>query len=129
MKTTNPVVWFEIYVDDIQRARKFYETILDIKLREMPMPDVDSDGMEMVAFPMEMDGEGAAGALVKMEGFKAGGNSTIVYFGSDDCSNEESRIKKAGGQVVQSKQSLGEYGFIVLGTDTEGNTFGIHSES
>ena len=128
MKTPNAVVWFEIYVDDLKRAQKFYEKVLNLKLSEMPMPDMDSDGMEMSAFPMEMDGEGAAGALVKMQGIKAGGNSTVVYFGSENCAIEEGRIKDSGGEVVQSKQSIGEYGFMVLGTDTEGNTFGVHSE-
>lgn len=129
MKSINPVVWFEIYVDNLKRAQKFYEAVLNIRLSEMPMPEIDNDGMEMSAFPMEMNGEGAAGALVQMEGFKAGGNSTIVYFGSDDCAKEESRIEKAGGKIVQSKQSIGEYGFMVLAIDSEGNTFGVHSES
>ena len=129
MKMINPAVWFEIYVDDLKRAKKFYETVLDLKLSEMPMPDMDGDAMEMVSFPMEMDGEGASGALVKMEGFKAGGNSTIIYFGSGNCSKEEGKIEAAGGKVLQSKQSLGEYGFMVLASDTEGNTFGIHSEA
>ena len=129
MKMINPVVWFEIYVEDLKRAKKFYETVLDLKLNDMPMPDMDGEEMEMVSFPMEMDGEGASGALVKMEGFKAGGNSTIIYFGSEDCAKEEGKIASAGGKVIQSKQSLGEYGFMVLATDTEGNTFGIHSEA
>lgn len=130
MKTINPVVWFEIYVDDMNRAKQFYETVLDVTLSELPMPDVeDSDSTEMVAFPMEMDGAGAAGALVKMEGVKAGGNSSLVYFGSEDCSIEEGRIQAAGGRIFKSKQSLGEFGAMVLAFDTEGNMFGIHSQS
>lgn len=39
--------------------------------------------------------EGAAGPLVKMKGFTAGGNSTIVYFSSEDCSIEEARVVEA----------------------------------
>ncbi|MFA5555398.1 MAG: VOC family protein [Dysgonamonadaceae bacterium] len=128
MKAINPVVWFEIYVDDIKRAQKFYEKVLDIQLSDLPMPDTASDDMKMVAFPMDMNGEGAAGALAKMEGFKPGGNSTVVYFGSDDCAIEESRIEAAGGKVVQSKESIDEFGFIVLAYDTEGNMFGVHSD-
>lgn len=128
MKTINPVVWFEIYVDDLPRAQKFYEKVLDVKLSNLPTPNSEMEAMEMCAFPMEMDGEGAGGALVKMEGVKSGGNSTIIYFGSKDCAVEESRIKAAGGHILQAKQSLGEHGFMVLGTDTEGNTFGVHSE-
>jgi len=130
MKSKNPVVWFEIYVDDMSRAQKFYEKVLNIKLSDLPVPAESSadDNMKMMAFPMEMESDGAAGALVKMKGFKAGGNGTLVYFRSDDCSVEQDRIKAAGGKVIQPKQSLGEYGFMVLATDTEGNMFGVHSQ-
>ena len=127
MKANRPVVWFEIYVDDIKRAQKFYETVFDTKLNEMPMPDTIEEEMMMMAFPDNMEGEGAAGVLVKMKGIEAGGNSTVVYFRSDDCAIEENRIEAAGGKVAQGKQSLGEYGFMVLASDTEGNMFGIHS--
>ena len=129
MKAKNPVVWFEIYVDDLKRAKKFYEQVLDLKLSELPTPDDVKDEMEMMAFPMEMEQDGASGALVKMKGFEAGGNSTIVYFRSEDCAIEEVKIKNAGGKVFKSKQSLGEHGFMVLASDSEGNMFGIHSQA
>ena len=29
MSASNPVVWFEIYTDDLARARVFYEAVLD----------------------------------------------------------------------------------------------------
>ena len=123
----NPVVWFEIYVNDIQRAKTFYETVFKTELSELPSPDTKND-IQMMAFPMEMNGEGAAGTLVKMEGFEAGVGGTLLYFRSDDCAKEEARIEKAGGKIFQSKQSIGEYGFMVLAQDTEGNMFGVHSE-
>ncbi len=128
MKLKNPVVWFEIYVDELNRAKKFYEQVLELELSELPSPDDMEDDMKMLTFPMEMDQDGAGGALVKMKGFEPGGNSTIVYFRSEDCAVEEGKIKGAGGKVVKSKQSIGEYGFIVLGSDTEGNIFGVHSQ-
>ena len=126
MSLENPVVWFEIYTDDIDRAKTFYETVFKIELSEMPTPP--GDELKMLFFPGNMESKGrASGALVHMEGFKAGANSTIVYFGSNDCSIEESRIEKAGGKVHRPKMSIGQYGFITLATDTEGNMFGIHS--
>jgi len=126
MKNENPVVWFEIYTDDLKRARKFYQKVLQLKLEELSDPT--SGEMQMLAFPGDMESKNSAtGALVKMQGFKAGNNSTIVYFKSDDCSIEEARIKDAGGKVINSKMSIGEYGNIVLATDTEGNMIGIHS--
>ncbi len=127
MKVKNPVVWFEIYVNDLKRAKTFYEQVFDLKLKELPTPGAIKNELKMLAFPMELEEPGVSGSLVKMEGFEAGGNSTIVYFSSEDCAIEESRIEEAGGKLLQSKQSLGEYGFMVLASDTEGNMFGINS--
>ncbi|MBU3821821.1 VOC family protein [Flavobacteriaceae bacterium XHP0103] len=125
MDIQNPVVWFEIYTDDIDRAKTFYETVFKFEFSELSAP---GDELKMLAFPSNMESKGSAsGALVKVEGFKAGANSTIVYFGSNDCSVEEARIEKAGGKVNRPKMSIGQYGFITLATDTEGNMFGIHS--
>jgi len=118
----NPVGWFEIYVDDMGRAKKFYQDVLQVELQRLEGPDV-----EMWTFPMEQQGTGAAGSLVHMDGFKAGGNSVLVYFMSDDCSVEEARVVPAGGKIQKTKFSIGQYGFITLAVDTEGNMFGIHS--
>ena len=116
--------WFEIYVDDMDRATKFYETVLDTKLEEL----IDPTGQTtMMSFPGDMETYGAAGSLVKMEGMKAGGNSTIVYFHSEDCITEESIVFAAGGKVLNPKMSIGEYGHVSLCMDTEGNMFGLHS--
>ncbi len=121
----NPVGWFEIYVQDMARAQAFYEAVLGIDLSPLPSPD-DAD-MEMMAFPMDMDYPGASGALVRYDGFDSGHNSVLVYFSSQDCSVEASRIVAAGGRLEKDKMSIGEYGFIAVAYDTEGNMFGIHS--
>ena len=119
---TNPVGWFEIYVQDASRARRFYETVLESKLERLPGSD-----LEMWAFPMQNGGPGAAGSLVKINGVPSGGNSTLVYFMCDDCAIEEGRVKSSGGKIQKAKMSIGEYGFISLAIDTEGNMFGLHS--
>ncbi|QAU35200.1 VOC family protein [Janthinobacterium sp. 17J80-10] len=118
----NPVVWFEIYVQDMERARKFYETVLAVTLERLNAP-----AGEMWAFPMEMNKSGAGGSLVKMEGVPSGGNSTLVYFGCKDCAVEAARVSPSGGKIQREKMSIGEYGFISLVLDTEGNMFGLHS--
>ncbi len=124
-KSINPVVWFEIYVNDMDRAARFYETVLNTKLELMSDPTDQS--MQMRSFPGNMEGFGTGGTLVKMEGMPAGGSNVIVYFGCEDCAVEESRVEAAGGKIVQSKMSIGEYGFCSLVTDTEGSTIGLHS--
>ncbi|UNK49536.1 VOC family protein [Lysobacter sp. S4-A87] len=118
----NPVGWFEIYVQDMPRARAFYEAVLARKLERLESP-----GIEMWAFTMEPDQPGAGGSLVRMEGVPSGGNSTLVYFISEDCAVEAARVVAAGGKIFKEKFSIGEYGFIALAFDTDGNMFGLHS--
>ncbi len=121
----NPIGWFEIYVNDINRAQRFYESVLNVKLEKLKDPS--ESGIEMLSFPSDMEKYGASGALVKMQGFPAGGNSTLVYFSCDDCAEEESRVEASGGKIEDSKMSIGEYGFVTMALDTEGNMFGLHS--
>ena len=119
---TNPVGWFEIYVQDTSRAKLFYETVLQTKLERLPSQDI-----EMWAFPNQGGGVGAGGALVKKHGFPSGGNSTLVYFTCDDCAVEESRVKTSGGKIQKAKMPIGDYGFVSLAMDTESNMFGLQS--
>jgi len=121
----NPVGWFEIYVADMERAQKFYESVLDIQLGDLGDPS--DPNIVMKSFPSDMEKYGATGALAKREGSPVGQNSVLVYFSCDDCSLEESRIESSGGKVEKSKFSIGECGFISLAVDTEGNMFGMHS--
>lgn len=124
---TNPVVWFEIYVQDMARARAFYEAVLCRPMHPLPVPDgMDSGGLEMVAFDGSPEQPNACGALAKMPGMASGG-STIVYFGCEDCAVEAARVVPAGGKLHAEKMPIGEYGFIALAIDTEGNMFGLHS--
>jgi len=117
----NSVGWFEIYVGDMERARKFYETVFTVKLEKLPID------IEMFTFPMNQDAPGSSGALVHMPGFPTGKNSVLVYFSCEDCSVEESRVAGAGGRIEKPKFSIGPYGFISLVYDTEGNMIGLHS--
>lgn len=123
----NPVVWFEIYVQDMGRAQAFYEKVLGKKLESLPLPEGDDSGFQMTAFPAEMERGGAGGALVKAEGVPSGGMGTLVYFGCEDCAVEAGRVVAAGGRIFKEKFPIGQYGFCALAHDTEGNVFGLHS--
>ncbi len=118
----NPAVWFSIQVDDMARARAFYESVFGVKLTRLE----DADN-EMWSFPGDMNTYGAPGALSKTPGARAGGNSTVVYFGCEDCAIEADRAARAGGKIQQPKTSIGQYGHVAVVTDTEGNTIGLHS--
>ena len=62
-----------------------------------------------------------------MKGKDSGIGGTIVYFSCADCAVEAARAAKNGGQIHKEKFSIGQYGFIVLVLDTEGNMIGLHS--
>lgn len=120
--STNPVVWFEIYVQDLERAKAFYESVFQTKLERLVSQEV-----EIWGFPMEMNWPGAGGALVKKSGMGSGGNSTLVYFSCGDCAVEAARAAQYGGQIHREKTSIGKYGRIAYVMDTEGNMIGLHS--
>jgi len=123
---SNPVRWFEIYVQDMPRAKAFYESVFKLKIEKLDNPAKPE--MEYWTFPsMIMDQPGTSGALVRMKGLESGGCSTIVYFGCQDCAVEAALAEKAGGKIHMGKTSIGQYGAIALVYDTEGNMIGLHS--
>jgi len=123
MEATNPVNWFEIPVDDLDRAKKFYETVLglELTLNEMgPLP--------MAWFPMTEGLAGATGSLVKGEGYSPSTAGSLVYFTVKDLDQALGRVSAGGGKVLLPKMSIGEYGFIAHFQDSEGNRVALHAE-
>lgn len=118
----NPVGWFEIYVQDMKRAKAFYEAVFNVGLEKL-----NDEQPELWKFPQSMTSYGASGALARADGCPSGGNSTMVYFSCQDCADELGRVAAAGGEVKREKFSIGEYGFIALAADSEGNLIGLHS--
>ena len=119
------VGWFDIYVEDIDRAQAFYENVLQTELAVMDDP-TDAT-VQMRAFGDDFTSHGAGGALVKLEFAKPGPGGSMVYFSCADCAVEEGRVVEAGGQIVRRKYPIGQHGFVSLFTDTEGNMVGLHS--
>lgn len=108
----------------MERAKKFYQDVLQVKLTQLSPPDGE---LAMWGFPSEMDKSGSSGSLVKVKGMPSGGNSTLVYFSCADCAIEAARVNSQGGKLQREKMSIGEFGFVALALDTEGNMFGLHS--
>lgn len=124
MSKMNAVGWFDIYVADIDRAVSFYETILGCKLEAIGDPTGET---KMMSFPSDMSTYGAGGALTQSPHASPGPGGTLVYFSSQDCAIEEARVEAAGGKIIRPKFSIGEFGWVSLCQDTEGNHFGISS--
>ena len=124
MTKANAIGWFDIYVEDMDRAVNFYQTVLNQQLEKLDDPTGET---QMMSFPADMSVYGAAGALVKSKYSSPGAGGTLIYFSVADCATEEARVEAAGGKVIRSKFSIGEFGWVSLCADTEGNVFGLNS--
>lgn len=120
----NPVGWFEIPVTDMARARAFYEYVLGLELEEHELGP-----LRMAWFPMDDKVAGAAGSLVQNEAYRPSTEGVLVYFTAPDIDAAVSRAKEKGGRVIAEKFSVGEWGFVALIQDSEGNRVGLHSRS
>ncbi len=123
----NIINWFEIYTSDFTRAKKFYTEVFKCKLTDLPMNSEGHPQMEYATFPSDENGAGVGGALVKIEQVKPGMGGTLVYFSTEEINEELARVEAAGGKIIRPKQDIGEYGFIALVEDTEGNMIGLQS--
>jgi predicted enzyme related to lactoylglutathione lyase len=120
------ISWFEIPVEDLERAMKFYGTVLETDLQKMDM------GTSIMAFlPSSQDGVGGAIVHVhdKTLGYKPAHSGSVVYLnGGDDLSTPLSRVEAAGGKVIMPKTDIGQgFGYFAFFEDTEGNRVGFHS--
>jgi uncharacterized protein len=124
MDTPNAIGWFDLYVDDMGRAVPFYEAVFQQRLE--PIEDPTGETL-MRGFPANMSAYGAAGALVKSPHGRPGAGGTLIYFSVNDCAVEQARVVAAGGKVLRPKFSVGQFGWVTLCMDTEGNMFGLNS--
>jgi uncharacterized protein len=124
MEKPNAIGWFDIYVEDLDRAAAFYQSVFENKLERIVDPTGET---QMMSFPASMNAYGASGALVKSEHARPGIGGTMVYFSVEDCAVQEARVVEAKGQIVRPKFSIGEFGWVTLCVDTEGNMFGLNS--
>jgi predicted enzyme related to lactoylglutathione lyase len=125
-KRKNVVGWFEIPVTNMDRAMKFYEEVMDIRLYRHTLGPLD-----MAWFQEDESGEGSPGSLVcHPEFYKPSTDGTLIYFTSPsgDCKNELDRVEKAGGKLLRGSTLISEdVGYMGLLIDSEGNRVAIHS--
>jgi predicted enzyme related to lactoylglutathione lyase len=125
MVQKNAISWIEIGVSDLDRAQKFYETILDMQMIPMDFPN-----LKMRMFPVE-DMTGVGGALCDSGGFHKPSESDgpLVYLNANpDVQIVLDRVEAAGGKIIVPKTEISpEYGHMAVIIDTEGNRTAFHS--
>jgi len=122
---TNAINWFEIAVLDIARAKKFYESIFEIKMEQMEM-----DGMKYALFPFNPINSKVAGGLAQSPLHIPSTTGSIIYLNANpDLQNVLDRIEEADGKITMPKTSIGQNGFMAMFIDSEGNSIALHSNN
>jgi predicted enzyme related to lactoylglutathione lyase len=122
---TNALNWFEIPVLDMKRAKQFYETIFQIQMQEMEMPD-----LQYAMFPFDPKIGKVAGGLAKSYLHKPSSSGSLIYLNANpDLQTVLDRIEGAGGKIQMKKTSIGPNGFMAVFFDTEGNIMALHSNT
>jgi predicted enzyme related to lactoylglutathione lyase len=118
---TNPVIYFEIPVRDMDRAINFYSKTFDMTFERKKI-----DGNEMALFPYQPSGEGATGALAKGDSYEPSLKGTRVYFSTQDIDATLRNAISSGGRLIYPKTDTGDYGYVAEFEDSEGNCIALH---
>ena len=121
---TNTLVWFDMPVEELDRAMRFYSAVLGCAI-----PKQEFSGMAFAVLPHE---EGAtSGCLVpnsERTDNKPSAHGPLVYL---NCQGrlEEAVVAVApnGGKVLQPRHPIGPHGFRAVVLDSEGNRIALHS--
>jgi predicted enzyme related to lactoylglutathione lyase len=122
----NMIGWFEIPVENMDRAIKFYENVFEIKLQREKMGPLD-----MAWFPWVENSIGAGGSLVyDPENYKPSSDGVLIYFttATGDIDEDLKRVEANGGQAILPKTLISEeIGYMGIFIDSEGNKLALHA--
>ena len=120
----NALNWFEIPTIDFERAKKFYEMILNYT---MPVV-VNEAAFKLGMLPSEANGAG--GGIIWSAAYKPSKTDGVLIYlnGNPDLQEILSRIPDAGGNILIEKRQISpQFGFMAMFIDTEGNRIALHS--
>lgn len=114
------VVWFDIPVADLERARAFYAAVLSV--------DVQKEALAGVSFGVFGHGEAHGGCLVPAPDDAGAGRGVLLYLNVDGRLRDAlSQAEGYGGRVLQPAHPIGPHGWRALVLDSEGNRIALHS--
>jgi len=123
----NAINWFEIPVNNIKRAKSFYEAIFDFELFDLDI----GDGLQMAIFPAENGTVG--GALIQKEEYyyPSDTHGPLLYLNANpDLQTVLDKVEDSGGTVSIPKRLITEdNGYMAVIIDSEGNRVALHSNS
>lgn len=116
----NSVVYFEIPVNNIERAIRFYKNVFGFHFEH-----TNIDHNEMALFPFSEKTGGISGALAKGEIYKPTNDGVLIYFGTDNIDETLKRAVDNGARILYPKTNNG-IGFVAEFEDSEGNRIALY---
>jgi predicted enzyme related to lactoylglutathione lyase len=117
---SNPVIYFEIPVTDINRAIKFYKAVFHFDFKKENI-----DNNEMALFPFSDENSGISGALEKGEIYKPTKDGVVIYFTTKNIDKTLKLATSNGGHILYPITDNG-IGLVAEFEDTEGNRIALY---
>ena len=116
----NIAVWFDIPVEDLDRACEFYGAVTARSAQQ-----VEFDGMKFAVLDHK-DGNG--GCLVPGKEMISSTGGILVYLNVNGrIQDAVAKAEDAGGTILQAIHNIGPHGFRAIILDSEGNRLALHS--
>lgn len=112
------IVHFDLPAEDLKRAASFYGKLFGWKFERMPGP-IDYYGI--VTYD-EKGRPSLGGGMGKRNEWDTG---ITNYVGVTSIEDTLKGLTELGGKVVLPRTEVGEFGYLALCLDTEGNKFGL----
>lgn len=120
-----PVVHFEIPIDEHERAKKFYSSVFDWHMQDMP---VDDDVYTFaITTPVDENYQHTEKGAINGGFFRRNPDlkTPVITIGVSSIDSFAKKIEAAGGQMVVPKGEVPDMGYYAYFKDTEGNIMGL----
>lgn len=118
----NLAVWLDVPVVDLDRATRFYESVLG--------RDADRQSFDDCEFAVLMHESGNGACLVPSPKLVSRDQGILVYLNVNGRIRDAvEKVKENGGEVLEDVHAIGPHGFKAVAIDSEGNRIALHART
>lgn len=119
------IVYFQIPADDVDRAKRFYQSLLGWKIEPTRAP-LNPEAVAATQFQDVVTGEAQEGTLNSGGMYKRQMSELITnHVAVENIDEVLAKVEKLGGTIIMPKMEIQSVGLNAIIQDTEGNTIGL----